>query len=382
MRLDQVASIIMGQAPAGESYNVIGEGWPLIAGAGDFKDGKLAPVKHTTQAAKLSEPGDIILSIRASIGDKVTADGIYCLGRGVAGIRASQLLSPRYLWHWLTSVEAELSNKGKGATFKQVNRNDIGELRIPMPSLAEQKRIAEILDRADALIAERRRSSMLLDDLGQSIFVEMFGDVVKNERAWPVGTVSSFVKNFESGKSLAEGEDATASPYRILKISAVTSGRFKAYESKPAPEGYEPPKSHFVSGGDLLFSRANTSELIGATAFVPNGVDNLLMPDKLWRFAWNFENKPSPWFVHYLFRQRSVRDVIRRNASGTSGSMKNISQQKVLAIEVGIPPSRVQDEFERRILEVGAALENAESQALVLDELFAALQARAFSGEL
>ena len=53
-RLDQVASIIMGQAPAGESYNTTGEGRPLIAGAGDFKDGKLAPVKHTTQAAKLS----------------------------------------------------------------------------------------------------------------------------------------------------------------------------------------------------------------------------------------------------------------------------------------------------------------------------------------
>jgi len=69
-------------------------------------------------------PGDIILSIRASIGDKVTGDEDYCLGRGVAAIRPQPGVITRYLWHWLTSIETELVGKGKGATFKQVNRSD------------------------------------------------------------------------------------------------------------------------------------------------------------------------------------------------------------------------------------------------------------------
>jgi len=68
------------------------------------------------------------------------------------------------LWHWLTHSEAELSSKGRGATFKQVNRQDICELMIPLPSLAEQRRIAAILDQADALRAKRREALAHLDD--------------------------------------------------------------------------------------------------------------------------------------------------------------------------------------------------------------------------
>ena len=238
-----------------------------------------------------------------------------------------------------------------------------------------------MLAQSSALLEKRRQSIALLDDLAQSIFTEMFGDLVENERAWPLGTISSLVRNFESGKSLAEGEDATESPYRILKISAVTSGRFKAHESKPAPKGYEPPKSHFVNGGDLLFSRANTSELIGATAFV-------LTAQRIYLCLISYGASRGTMKISLalglciISGQRSVRDVIRTKRAGTSGSMKNISQQKALAIKVGIPPSPLQGEFEQKILAVEAALKNAESQALALDQLFATLQARAFRGEL
>ena len=214
-----------------------------------------------------------------------------------------QRLSPAYLARWLSWQFGRGVFKGlvrQWVNQATVGRQELLSLWIPLPSLENQRHIATVLAQSSALLEKRRQSIALLDDLAQSIFTEMFGDLVENERAWPLGTISSLVRNFESGKSLAEGEDATESPYRILKISAVTSGRFKAHESKPAPKEYEPPKSHFVNGGDLLFSRANTSELIGATAFVPDGTENLLMPDKLWRFAWNYEDKPSPWFVHYL----------------------------------------------------------------------------------
>jgi type I restriction enzyme S subunit len=288
----------------------------------------------------------------------------------------------RWLYYRLGCLGLKKLNRA--AAIPGLNREDAYRRRLLLPSVREQRRIAEMLDQADALLAKSRQSVALFDDLGRSIFFQMFGDLVSNENSWPVGPVSTIVKGFESGKSLAEGPDDTASRYRILKISAVTSGRFKPQESKPAPEGYEPPKSHFVRGGDLLFSRANTSELIGATAFVPSGTENLLMPDKLWRFVWNDDdkNKPSPWFVYYVFRQPSVRDVIRRNASGSSGSMKNISQNKVLSMKIGIPSAPLQDEFERKILEVEALRQSAESEAVAFDDLFSSLQARAFSGKL
>lgn len=125
----------MGQAPKGESYNDEGRGWPLIAGPGDFGDLFPATKKHTSQASKLSRAGDIVLGIRASIGEKVLADGEYCLGRGVAALRPTPSLDDRFLWHWLDRARPVLLAKAKGATFKQVSRSDICELSIETPPL-------------------------------------------------------------------------------------------------------------------------------------------------------------------------------------------------------------------------------------------------------
>jgi four helix bundle suffix protein len=157
-RLDTVCKLTMGQAPDGESYNGDGDGLPLIAGAGDFGEVHPAAKKFTTAPGKVCCPGDIILGIRATIGEKVIADRAYCLGRGVAGLRARAGLDSRYLWHWLTHVAPILAGKAKGATFKQVNREDIGELAISLPQLQEQRRIAEVLDRTVDQMVQAARS--------------------------------------------------------------------------------------------------------------------------------------------------------------------------------------------------------------------------------
>ena len=103
--LSAVCDISMGQAPKGDSYNAMRSGYPLIAGAGDFGELTPAPKKYTDAPTKLSRPGDLILCIRATIGDRNWSDKEYCLGRGVAGLRAKDAdLSQAYLWHWLDHV--------------------------------------------------------------------------------------------------------------------------------------------------------------------------------------------------------------------------------------------------------------------------------------
>ncbi len=171
-------------------------------------------------------------------------------------------------------------------------------LKISYPLLPEQRRIAAILDQAETLRTQRRTALALLDSLTQSLFLDMFGDPVANDRGWPKVTVNDFVAGFESGKSLvADDEEDSASKYRVLKVSAVTSLEYKPEQSKAVPADYAPPQSHIVRAGDLLFSRANTSELIGATAYVEATPDNLLLPDKLWRFVWHAPSKAAPLYV-------------------------------------------------------------------------------------
>ncbi len=90
VNLSDACAISMGQAPKGTSYNTDGRGYPLIAGAGDFGEETPTPGKYTDAPTKISRPGDVVLCIRATIGDRNWSDKEYCLGRGVAGLRANE----------------------------------------------------------------------------------------------------------------------------------------------------------------------------------------------------------------------------------------------------------------------------------------------------
>lgn len=308
-------------------------------------------------------------------------------GGFVSALRADPAqLSPRFLYWWFSSdrTQALLRSFGQKTTnISNLSAERCMNLRVPLPALPEQRRIAAILDQADALRAKRREALAQLDSLTQSIFIEMFGDPVSNDRAWPWATVSDFVAGFESGKSIvADDEDASDSPYRVLKISAVTSLEYKPEHSKAMPSAYTPPASHIVRKGDLLFSRANTTELIGATAYVDETPDNLLLPDKLWRFVWFEKPRAAPLYVRHLFQQAKLRREIGDRASGSSGSMKNISQPKVLSIQVGNPPLVLQHTFSTRVQVIESVKSRHRAALSELDELFASLQHRAFRGEL
>lgn len=250
---------------------------------------------------------------------------------------------------------------------------------MPVPPLAEQRRIADILDCADAMRAKRLEAIALIDGSVARLFVEMFGD--GEDDRWPEVPVSAWVDRFETGKSVDPVEDEDALN-RVLKVSAVTSLEFLAFESKPVDNAYKPPREHFVRRGDLLFSRANTRELIGATALVQQDADNLLLSDKLWRFVWREPRQVDPRFVQALFRTRGVRREIGQRATGTSGSMKNISQEKVLSLRAMLPPLELQRVFASRVDAIDRLKASQRGSLIEMDALFASLQHRAFHGEL
>jgi len=265
---------------------------------------------------------------------------------------------------------------------RRVPEHFLVSLNIVLPPIPEQRRIAEVLDRTEALRAKRRAAISQLDSLTQSIFLDLFGDPARNMKEWPVVQVGDFVLAFEGGKSIeSEGGENVVTRNRVLKVSAVTGMKFLAHESKPVPDTYHPPPAHFVRCGDLLFSRANTTDLVGAVAYVDSTPPNLLLPDKLWRFVWR---NPSiePLFVWSLFQTRHFRSEIERRATGTSGSMKNISQEKLFGVQTVLPPIELQNVFARRVAAVEKLKATLRASLAELDTLFASLQHRAFRGEL
>jgi type I restriction enzyme, S subunit len=378
------------------AHEYVDSGVPVVMPQ-DMVDGRIVVdriARVTPQRARTLErhrllPGDIVYSRRGDVTRFATVEEgqrDWLCGTGSIRIRLnSPELHLPYVRHQLRyqGVTSWLLHQAKGVTMPNLNTEIIRGIPFFYPSLKEQRRIAAILDAADALRQKRRQALRVLDQLTQAIFVEMFGDPILNERDWPLATVADFVAGFESGKNLvADDEDDEAAPYRVLKVSSVTSLSYRAEERKPLPRDYIPPPSHIVRAGDLLFSRANTSELVGATALVSETPENCVLPDKIWRFVWHDRPRAEPYFVWYLFQQRRFRDQISRRATGTSGSMKNISQEKVLSIPVALPPLRLQKEFAERASLISQQRRTYGAGVERHDHLFASLQHRAFRGEL
>ena len=393
VRLEDCAEIVSGATPS-TSESAYWDGDVCWATPKDLSELEGAYISDTTRkitrgglqscAATVLPPNSVLFSSRAPIGHVAINTVPMATNQGFKSfVLNRERVHATFLYHWLRRNRPYLESLGNGATFKEVSKAVVSRIEIPLPPLPEQRRIAEILDKADALRAKRRAALAQLDTLTQSIFLDMFGDPATNPKGWPVRAVSEYVSEFQGGKSIeSETGENVVTRNRILKISAVTGMHFLPQESKPVPDTYNPPAAHFVRSGDLLFSRANTTELVGAVAYVQDAPANVLLPDKLWRMVWCQPEEVEPLFVWALFQTTTVRHEIERRATGTSGSMKNISQEKLLGIRTIFPPPQLQREFVDRVTEV-EMLKGAHRASLAeLDTLVASLQHRAFRGEL
>ena len=177
--LADVAQIIMGQSPPSSTYNTVGEGLPFYQGKTDFGDMYPTPRVYCTEPSRIAEPDDILISVRAPVGPTNVSQERSCIGRGISAIRAGKNIDRDFLLYFLRFYEPELAKAGTGSTFAAIAREDLETIKIPLPPLTEQKRIASLLARADRLRTLRRTAHELGESLLQSVFLEMFGEYLK-----------------------------------------------------------------------------------------------------------------------------------------------------------------------------------------------------------
>lgn len=282
-------------------------------------------------------------------------------------------LEARFLYYYLRSIK--LPNDGYSRHFKHL-RN----LSVPVPTISAQRRIVNLLSRAENIVRMRREAETKAKEVVPALFLDMFGDPATNPKGWERRQLGEIVDCFQGGKNLQAGSSGD-SEFRILKISAVTSGKYDESESKPAPSGFSPPPHYFVREGDILFSRANTVELVGATAMVVSTDGRSLLPDKLWRLVWRPDARIRPAYMLALLQNLSTRKALSNIASGTGGSMKNISQAKLSKLRLPIAPMDTQIEFERNAASVNSLLAGAQRAGTVADQAFQSLLAAEFREE-
>jgi len=377
-----------------DSPKYVDSGYPLITsknlkqGTIDFSDVSLISEEDYNNINKRSRvnKGDILYSMIGSIGNYaiVNKEPDYAIKNVALFKFIDKRLYNKYFLHLINSfvIERQIQKKMKGGTQKFVSLKILRNLKIPLPPLDQQKKIAAILDAADAY---RQKTIALItkyEELTQSLFLDMFGDPVKNPKGWKEKQLGEFINSLNTGVSVnSTDENYSDDMLGILKTSCVYSGIFRPEEAKVIrKDEYERMKLN-PTADSIIISRMNTTELVGKSAYIVIDHPNLFLPDRLWQTKKGVLEHNVRWLSEALSFQ-SFRNEIGKISSGTSGSMKNISKKKYLGLTMIHPNLELQNQFAERIQAIEEQKVQAQASLAQADDLFNSLLQRAFKGDL
>jgi type I restriction enzyme S subunit len=344
----------------------------------------LTPDVAPSRARQVLAAGDVIVStVRPNLNTVALVpdflDGAIA-STGFCVLRPDhERLDKRFLFYWISSgpTVQRLVEQATGATYPAVSDKVIRSLLFSPPELTEQKRIATILDKVDSLRDKRQDGMLLADEFLRSVFIDFFG-VPGVSSKWPESSVANMVSRIESGWSAPSSDrDLNNQDLAVLRVSAVSTGWFLPDEAKPIDREIVNRPLVFPRRGDLLFSRANTRELVAACCLVDEDIDNRFLPDKLWRVTADPKQATNEYLC-YLFRHPAFRHELTKQATGTSGSMLNISQAKLLCTPAPIPPISLQERFTKIVNRVHAVRKNSLQSLNDLQYLKESLAAKFF----
>ena len=323
---------------------------------------------------------DLVMSVRGTIG-KIGLIPKELVGANITAnlIRISPnrlKVNERYLWIYMRSPEFinSLNSASSSTTIKTIKAPDFKDILIPLPPIAEQKRIAEILDRTQSLISKRKEAIAKLDTLTQSIFIEMFGDPESILNLWTTQKLGSLLEFLTSGSRgwasyYAESGDL------FLRIQNVRWDELLLDDIAfvKAPISAEATRTK-VKAGDVLLSI--TADL-GRTAVVPEGISTAYINQHL--AILRPKSIQSRFLSAYFASPSGRRQVQGRNQQGVKAGLNFDAIRSFL---IPCPPLPLQKEFAQRVEAVEKLKATHHASLSELQALFASLQHRAFRGEL
>ena len=285
----------------------------------------------------------------------------------------------RYLLHFLRQDrirrEGESTMTGS-AGQRRVPERFLADLDVPLPLLSEQRRIAEVLDRAEALRAKRRAALAQLDTLTQSIFLDMFGDPVANPRRWPDPTLGGALHFIGYGPRFYD-EPYSTEGTRIVRITDLSEDGVLDFSAMPRMEvsGADKEK-HLLHPGDLIFAR--TGATVGKVALIRSNDPPCIAG--AYFITLRFKETLEPLYARAVLTAPSVRAIVARRSR--QAAQPNFSGPALRQLPMPLPPTRYQREFVSRIAGVETLRAAHRASLTQFDALFASLQHRAFRGEL
>lgn len=355
-----------------------GVNWIMISDATSkyITSTKKRIIKEGMKKSREVKPGDFLLTNSMSFGRPYIMQTSGCIHDGwlVLSPRAG-VAHPDYFYHLLGSdvLYAEFERRAAGATVKNLNIELVKGVEVLLPPLEEQRRIADVLDRADALRAKRRAALAQLDTLTQSIFLDLFGDPATNSKGWPISRVGDLGK-IGTGSTPSRAVDINfGGEIPWVKTTEVNWGVICDTSEKLTQEGLKSSHAKLYPKESLVVALYGQGKTRGKVAVL--GVDattnqacGVLQPSKTYDTSFLFQQLR-------LSYQR-LRDL------GRGGNQENLNLALLSNFKVVMPAIPLQREFAQRVACVESVKSVHTASLAELDSLFASLQHRAFRGEL
>lgn len=352
------------------------------------KDFKGTELKETTDhitllgveksATNIIPAGNIIVPTRMALGKVAVNTVEMAINQDLKAliVKNERVLDKGYLRRFLEANAAFFEGHGKGATVKGITLDVLRKLEVPVPSLAEQKRIATILDKADVIRRKRQQTIQLADEFLRAVFLDMFGDPVANPKGWEVRPLDEYLRFLTSG-SRGWAKYYSESGSKFIRIQNVSKNKLLLDDMAfvNAPEGGEAKRTK-VQLGDVLLSI--TADL-GRSAVVTDEILGGHINQHLALLRLDRERLNPRYLAAYLSSDAGVRQFKMKNKSAVKAGL-NFTDIKTL--EVISPPLDRQNEYQKIYEKIKVYEEKSFRSRSELNETFRSLSEKAFSGEL
>ncbi|MEI1278943.1 restriction endonuclease subunit S [Leptospira venezuelensis] len=378
--------IYHGGTPSKEIHSYWNGNIPWISSADIDEFGCISITRYITEeglknsAAKLVPRGSLIIVNRVGVGKAAIAPFDLCFSQDCLGlILNEEIVDVNYCIRMLKEELPKLRSRTRGATIQGISKKEVEKIAIPLPPLSKQIQIAEILSQAETLIAKRKESIRLLDELVKSQFLEMFGDPVKNEKGWEVKRLGEVLKikhghAFQGEYFSDRGEYVLLTPGNFFESGGYRDrGDKQKYYVGPIPSGY------ILEKGDLLIAMTEqTSGLLGSPLIVP-GPGVYLHNQRLGLVELKGD-KANKIFLFHLFNFYKVRTLIHSKATGTK--VRHTSPSKIEDLTLGIPEISEQNQFADFVINLNKQKVQYIESLRNFESLYFSLSQKAFRGEL
>lgn len=381
-KLSSISEIIMGQSPDSNSYNHEKIGIPFFQGKTEF--GRINPIvkKWCSNPIKISQPQDVLISVRAPVGEVNINIEESCIGRGLAAIRQKNC-DYKFLFYCMQKIKNRLNLSAQGSTFTAINSGDLKNISIITPTLEEQQKIADILsivdlqiDDTDKLIEKTKElkkglmQRLLNKGIGHSEFKKSeVGEIPVEWEVKELNNISTIVD------SLHETPNYVDSGYSMIRVVDVngkainTDSAFKVTEETYLKfiRKYEP------QSGDIIMSRVGS---YGLVSYLKDN-EKVCLGQNIVVITTKLMDKS---FLFYCLSSEYIKNEINKLTVGSS--QKTLSLANINKLHVALPTIIEQKQIANILLSVDDQIEEYENKKIKLEQLKQGLMQQLLTGKI